>query len=285
MLFWNRKKIIEKIKASISVPAKEIPEGKSQSRSHTPQEKILPQNKPKQNSSEARKNFLKVFRQLTYRYRAWDIWRDFIVLFACALSNPVDKKHYEERERRYLKIIHRYRREEQDKFPQLAAYTVLALEENPEQDFLGSIFMELNLGSKTNSQFFTPYHVCEMMAQITENDILGIVKEKGYVTIQDPCCGAGATLIAAVQEARKQLEKENLNFQNYVLVVAQDIDETVALMCYIQLSLLGVAAYVKVGNSLTDLVTSDDDGKNYWFTMMYFSKIWVMRRLFRNLDG
>lgn len=282
MLFWNRKKIIEKIKASIPAPAKEIPEGKSQSRSHTPQEKILPQNKPKQNSSEARKNFLKVFRQLTYRYRAWDIWRDFVVLFACALSNPVDKKHYEEREKRYLKIIHRYRKEEQEKFPQLAAYTVLALEENPEQDFLGSIFMELNLGSKTNSQFFTPYHVCEMMAQITENDILGIVKEKGYVTIQDPCCGAGATLIAAVQEARKQLEKENLNFQNYVLVVAQDIDETVALMCYIQLSLLGVAGYVKVGNSLTDPISSDDDGKNYWFTMMYFSKIWVMRRLFRN---
>lgn len=285
MLFWNRKKIIEKIKASIPAPAKEISDGKSQSRPHTSQGKILPQNKPKQNSSEARKNFLKVFRQLTYRYRAWDIWRDFVVLFACALSNPIDKKHYEEREKRYLKIIHRYRKEEQEKFPQLAAYTVLALEENPEQDFLGSIFMELNLGSKTNSQFFTPYHVCEMMAQITENDILGIVKEKGYVTIQDPCCGAGATLIAAVQEARKQLEKENLNFQNYVLAVAQDIDETVALMCYIQLSLLGVAAYVKVGNSLTDPISSDDDGKNYWFTMMYFSKIWVMRRLFRNLDG
>lgn len=285
MLFWNRKKIIEKIKASISVPAKEIPEGKSQSRSHASQEKVSSQNKPKQNSSEARKNFLKVFQQLTYRYRAWDIWRDFIVLFACALSNPVDKKHYEEREKRYLKIIHRYRKEEQEKFPQLAAYTVLALEENPEQDFLGSIFMELNLGSKFTSQFFTPYHVCELMAQITENDISDVVKEKGYMTIQDPCCGAGATLIAAIQEARKQLEKENLNFQNHVLVVAQDIDETVALMCYIQLSLLGVAAYVKVGNSLTDPISSDDGDKNYWFTMMYFSKIWVMRRLFRNLDG
>lgn len=285
MLFWNRKKIIEKIKASISASAKKIPEGKFQSRSHTPQEKILLQNKPKQNSSEARKNFMKIFRQLTYRYRAWDIWRDFVVLFACALSNPVDKKHYEEREKRYLKIIHRYRKEEQEKFPQLAAYTVLALEENPEQDFLGSIFMELNLGSKSTSQFFTPYHVCEVMARITENDITGIVKEKGYVTIQDPCCGAGATLIAAVQEARKQLEKENLNFQNHVLVIAQDIDETVALMCYIQLSLLGVAAYVKVCNSLTDPISSDDDGKNYWFTMMYFSKIWATRRLFHNLDG
>ena len=29
-----------------------------------------------------------------------------------------------------------------------------------------------------------------------------------------------------------------------MLVTAQDIDYTVALMCYIQLSLLGVAAYI-----------------------------------------
>ena len=85
-------------------------------------------------------------------------------MFACSLSNPVDKFHYEEREKRYLKIIKKYNKREQEQFPELAAYVVMALEENPEQDFLGSIFMELNLGDKSNSQFFTPYHVCELMA-------------------------------------------------------------------------------------------------------------------------
>lgn len=160
-------------------------------------------------------------------------------MFACSLSNPVDKFHYEEREKRYLKIIKKYNKREQEQFPELAAYVVMALEENPEQDFLGSIFMELNLGDKSNSQFFTPYHVCELMAKVTEEDVAAVVKEKGYITINDSCCGAGATLIAAINEARKQLEKVNLNFQNHVLVVAQDIDEIVALMCYIQLSLLG----------------------------------------------
>lgn len=74
-------------------------------------------------------------------------------MFACSLSNPVDKFHYEEREKRYLKIIKKYNKREQEQFPELAAYVVMALEENPEQDFLGSIFMELNLGDKSNSQF------------------------------------------------------------------------------------------------------------------------------------
>lgn len=66
------------------------------------------------------------------------------------------------------------------------------------------------------------------------------------------------------------MEKVNLNFQNHVLVAAQDIDETVALMCYIQLSLLGVAAYIKVGNVFTEPMSMNDNGENYWFTMMYF---------------
>ena len=79
---------------------------------------------------------------------------------------------------------------------------------------------------------------------------------------------------------QKQLEKANLNYQNHLLVVAQDIDETVALMCYIQLSLLGVAGYVKVGNSLTEPITDNDNKENYWFTPMYFSNVWVLRRIF-----
>lgn len=73
-----------------------------------------------------------------------------------------------------------------------------------------------------------------------------------------------------------------MNYQNHVLVVAQDIDETVALMCYIQLSLLGVAGYVKVGNSLTEPMVSGDTTKNYWFTPMYFANVWTARRMLQN---
>ena len=70
----------------------------------------------------------------------------------------------------------------------------------------------------------------------------------------------------------------SMNFQRHLLVVGQDIDETVALMCYIQISLLGVAGYIKVGNSITDPMTTDDDKSKYWYTPMYFSNIWVIRR-------
>lgn len=145
---------------------------------------------------------------------------------------------------------------------------------------MGSIFMSLNLGNEHNGQFFTPYHVCELMAEVTMEDVVQKVKKDGYISIHDPCCGAGATLIAGIHAARKRLEKEKLNYQNHILVVAQDIDMIVALMCYIQLSLLGVAGYVKIGNSLTEPITNMNSRENCWFTPMYFSSIWTMRRLF-----
>lgn len=249
-----------------------------------PTDEKIPKSKPIEKRSDYRKEFLNTFQKLTYQHRAWDIWRDFVIMFACSLSNPVDKTHYEEREKRYLRIIQKYNKQEQALFPELAAHTIMALEENPEQDFLGSIFMDLNLGSESGGQFFTPYHVCQLMADITMGDVATQVEKDGYVTMHDPCCGAGATLIAGIHTARKQLEKVGLNFQNHVLVAAQDIDEIVALMCYIQLSLLGVAAYIKVGDALIDPMTENDNLDNYWFTMMYYSDVWTMRRIFHRMD-
>lgn len=228
--------------------------------------------------------FVKLFRELTYRWTPWEVWQDFVTMYACAISNAVDKSHFEKREELYLKRIQKYSKKEQELFPQLAAEVVLALEKNPEQDFLGKIFMELNLSNDSGGQFFTPYNVCRMMAEMTVGDVVAHVEKHGYITINDPACGAGATLIAAVHAAAKPLSEAGFNWQNHVLVTAQDIDYTVALMCYIQLSLLGTAAYIKIGNTFTEPMGSADTLENYWFTPMYFSGVWPARRLFKGKE-
>lgn len=281
-MFWNKNKQNKKTPSKPSVqktPSK--PNAASDPQKPSP---LPPRPKPEKlvKQVDFRKDFLRIFKQLTYRHNPWNVWQDFITMSACALSNPVDKQHYEEREALYMKTIKQYNKQEQALFPELFANTVMSLDSNLEQDFLGSLFMELNLGNDAKGQIFTPYHVCQLMAEITMDDVSRQVKDKGYFTINDPCCGAGATLIAGIHTARNDLEKENLNFQNHILVVAQDIDSTVALMCYIQLSLLGVAGYVKIGNSLTEPMTTNDSMENYWFTPMYFSNIWSTRRLFHS---
>lgn len=242
-MLWQKKKKRKKATKPKAVtlvapqqPVEEIPQTtEPEEKEETPKQKKPAGEKYKKVLSPE-KAFLDAFGRLTNRHRAWDVWRDFITMFACSLSNPLDKEHRDKREALYLEIIKKYNKQEQEVFPELAAQTVLALEENPEQDFLGSIFMSLKLGDEHNGQIFTPYHVCELMAEMTMDDV--------------------------------------------VKKVEQDIDETVALMCYIQLSLLGVAGYVKVGNSLTEPMTDNDDKENYWFTPMYFSNVWVLRRIF-----
>lgn len=290
MLFWKKKPKKKITNNSIPDDSTSLtPKPSQKSQSDVPpttigySSKFEPEVKVKK--QDHKKEFLKVFEQLAYRHRPWEVWGDFVVMYACALSNVIDNKHYGEREKRYLAIITKYSQEEQNLFPKLVAHVVLALEEDQEQDFLGDIFMELKLGNGKNGQFFTPYCVCDMMAKITASETtIKEIHKKGFLFINDPCCGAGVTLIAKINEVKRQLEKENMNFQNHLLVVAQDIDEVAALMCYIQISLLGVAGYVKVGNSLTDPVIKNDATENYWFTPMYFSDVWIARRMFQKMN-
>lgn len=257
----------------ISVTEKEIKKEPVQQKKDTKTERV-----------DYERKFLSEFKKLAYTRSSHTVWDDFVIITACSFSNAVDKTHFEQREKMYMDIIQKYSKEERDAFAILLADLTLALEENPNQDFLGNIYMELDLGNRTNGQFFTPYHVSELMSKITLDDIRKAVKEQGVITIHDPCCGAGVMLIAAINNAREILGEDNLNFQNHILVVGQDIDMVAALMCYIQISLLGVAGYVKVGNALTEPMLTDDITENYWFTPMYFSDIWVYRRMLRKID-
>lgn len=231
------------------------------------------------------KEFVRLFRTLTYSRSSWEVWNDFVVMTACSISNAVDKKQFESREKRYMQIVQKYSKEDQNIFPQLFAEVVLALEDDPEQDFLGAILTELKLRDQSKGQYFTPYDACRVMSGISLLGIENQIKKEGYATIHDPCCGSGVILISEINEARRILEKEKLNYQNHVLITAQDIDETAALMCYIQISLLGMAGFVKVGDSLADPITDHDSWDAYWFTPMYFSDIWTFRRLFHNLSA
>ncbi|MGN0227466.1 MAG: N-6 DNA methylase [Paludibacteraceae bacterium] len=236
---------------------------------------------------QQRKEFAQKLRGLSGRFNTWEIWSDFVMMFAIAISNAFDKSHYDAREETYLKIINKYDEKERMVFPELVVDVTNALESDPEQDFLGSVYMELELGNHWIGQFFTPYSICKCMAALTSGNEVEQIERDGYIIINDCACGAGATLIAAVNQIDLELSKAEspLHWQDHVLVTAQDIDLTTGLMCYIQLSLLGCAGYVKIGNTLTDPMHSGDDLSNYWFMPGYFRSVWHYRRVFHSMDA
>ena len=232
--------------------------------------------------NEDQRKFIKAFEALTYTQSEWEAWTDFITMAACSIANAVDRsERYAERERMYMEIAGRYKSEHLGVFAELLAVVAEALERDPEQDFLGVLFQDLELNSHWHGQFFTPYCVCKMMAemQIGGNDQAEI--EKRYISVSDPACGAGALLIAAANAYKAS----GINYQTSVLFVAQDIDFTAAMMCYIQLSLLGCSGYVIVGDTLRHPPTDPlPDDYQVWYTPFYFTDVWHWRRIFRTLD-
>lgn len=176
---------------------------------------------------------------------------------ACAISNQNDYRFREQRETEYLKRISEYSKSEVDGMTEMFAITAMAVCDNSKQDFLGVLYGQLGLNNSNNGQFFTPYHIGEMMAKMNLPDSI----EEKPLTVSDPCCGAGCLLIACVNEAKQK----GFDLDD-VLLFAQDVDQTAALMCYIQLSLLDAAAVIKIGDSLSDPLTLEENGNNLWLT-------------------
>lgn len=236
---------------------------------------------------EAQKAIAKSFESLCGRHSRWQIWADWIAMCAYSISNAVDRAHREEREEMYLTLRKKYTEAEAQTMGEMLGMAVAALDENPDQDLLGEIFMTLGLGNEHNGQFFTPYNVCRAMSELTIGDIAAQVEAQGWVSVADPACGAGALLVAFANECLRQ----KVNYQQSVLYVAQDIDYIVGLMCYIQLSLLGCAGYVVIGDTLAHPSTAYDrrgliprDEGNVWYTPMYFRDVWHWRRLWAQMD-
>ncbi len=218
------------------------------------------------------KEFIQIFKRLSYRYSQWQIWNDFLYLSAVAMANVVPVKEREEREKQYVSLINRYAKEEQELLTQLYAFVVLALEENPEQDFLGSLYHSLELNQHQKGQFFTPYHICQFMAEIQfAGKDMEEFQKKRYIRVSDPACGAGAMLVAFANASRKN----GINYQEKVLFVAQDIDRTAGMMCYVQLSLLGCSTIVIVGDSLAHPGFHPEN--DVWYTPFYYLNQWRFR--------
>lgn len=200
---------------------------------------------------KSQNEFSKVFHSLSDRHRNWQVWSDFITVAAIEIACSIDQTSDDSKSRmsEYKSIMEKYSPDERAKFSELFALIVDGLEDDPEQDFLGEIFMGLNLGNHWKGQVFTPYSICHMTAAISIDAIVDKADRSGWASALDPCCGAGALLIALRNEAvQKQLSPTSLLF------VGQDIDRVAALMCFIQLSLLGCAGYVVVADSISNPV-------------------------------
>lgn len=220
----------------------------------------------KKAEQHGRKAIVKLLTENAYSRDLFSVFSDFVELSAIAISNSVDLHHRDAREERYLEIAKRYDRGAMDRFAHALAECAMLLQERF-QDLLGSLFMELDLGNKWNGQFFTPYELSLMMAMMQMQDAKERIAESGFITVMDPCVGGGAMVIAVAQAVADQ----GIDYQRNLHVTCIDVDSRAAHMAYIQLSLLGVPAVVRVGNSLSMQM------REVWYTPAHIMGGWTQK--------
>lgn len=225
---------------------------------------------------------VKMFDSLSGSKGTWEVWNDVIKMMAVSIANTCDGnlERKKQREKQYLDISNKYSSDEIQIAVKIVAAITNALEENPEQDLLGDLYMSLDFGSNALGQFFTPYCVCQAMAALSVDKALmkSEIAKNGYIRVNEPACGAGANIIAFINKMKSQ----GLNYQSDAFIVAQDLSQLTAMMCYVQMSLLGCAGIVVVGDTLKSpcakTQTEIEIADNIWLTPMYCNEIWCIRR-------
>ncbi|EMF07201.1 hypothetical protein F518_03606 [Serratia marcescens VGH107] len=187
---------------------------------------------------------MSTFRETARYHHCYEVFSDFVKLTACALENLLLKSP--EIESEYMAIIQRYEKAAAQRMADLYSWLVIGLDQEM-GDFLGSLFMELELGSSNIGQFFTLFNLSELMTSLVAGERISELENEPYITLSEPTCGAGGMVIVFA----KQMLERGYNPQTQLRADCVDIDPVAARMCYIQLSLLGIPARVVIGNSLT----------------------------------
>ena len=133
----------------------------------------------------------------------------------------------------YMKLVPRYSAGEKgkraiDAFPEAFAALVEGMEKT-RKDILGDIF-EGAITFGENGQFFTPEHICTLMAQITMNP--------EAKAVSDPAVGSGRNLLAAAE------------INPHAEFYGQDVDLRCVRMTAINLALRNLYGWVIWGDSL-----------------------------------
>jgi hypothetical protein len=191
---------------------------------------------------EIKKDFIKTIESLSRTRHKWQAWSDFVEMAALSLAQAGNFD--EEREASYMRIVDKYEPDEVQLFPKLLGMVTEALEVRY-CDFMGEVFMELELGNKFKGQVFTPFPLCSLLARMTFKKEL--FEDGNIVTMNEPAVGGGAMVIAMCDH----LMNERINFQKQLKITCQDVDYTAVCMCYIQLSLIGCNATVLHANTLS----------------------------------
>ncbi len=215
-----------------------------------------------------KQEFIKQLNAIVYHQDIREIFYDFLHMSAYAISGKFHAgDEFDWLFNNAKKVFSKYKESDLQKFDSCFNIMVQSMEAGY-SDFLGEIYMEINISNSNTGQFFTPYCVSQMMSKIVYSEsVIKLLERKPFVKVHEPACGSGGMVIALAEE----MKSRDINYATSMFVVAIDIDEKCFLMSYIQLSLFDIPAKIIHGDTLRLSLYK------YLFTPAVFLHQWEMR--------
>lgn len=188
--------------------------------------------------------YIKQFHKLMDSFMShnhWEVYTDFLQLAADCFMSDHTPEH--PREKHYMDIMRKYRENEQRYFGEMLA-CVMSYMQMTNRECLSEMWEEYSANAALG-QFFTPWHVCQLMAetQLQSVDWEKFTPEKKCY-ISDPSCGGGRTLTAA-------LKKVPMHKLDSVCFHGIDIDSNVCYVTALNMLFFNANSYIVHGNALT----------------------------------
>nr|DAY94236.1 MAG TPA: type I restriction-modification system methyltransferase [Caudoviricetes sp.] len=179
------------------------------------------------------KPYGKYLEGISQKHGRAKVFDDFLQIIVCCLSMG-------RKEELYFKTIKPYSKEELNLFSEAFASLVIQINEHPLQDPFGDYFEE-HLSDARNGQFFTPFSVSDLMAELLTARQPENRRKDGDTRVYDPTCGSGRLLLSAAEKDRKQF------------FVGADISYTCCLMAIINLCLNSLNGEVLHMNTISNV--------------------------------
>ena len=209
---------------------------------------------------ERHKELESLLKKMRTGYTARDNFAILMEIMAITFANIVKTEMWQERENTYLKLI---KTVDIEATTRAFAFVMewFATEPTP-MDLLGPFHTWIGMDNSGSGQFFTPWEVAVMMARMSlgsKECIEAQIDEKGCITICDPTCGAGGTLIAGANV----LHSMGIDCSN-VVFYGQELMPTTAYTCFVQCALWGLSAVIGHGDTLRMNTYQTFVSLSYW---------------------
>ncbi len=182
-------------------------------------------------------DLVKTLNQLGRKHDLAKVFNDLLTMGICSFHRTNILSRLQEKdeanEALYMETIKPYEREDLDIFAAALGILQLNVLDDPYSDLLGEFFMQ-HITKGQNGQYFTPPHICELMAEMQ----CGNLEDEGN-RILDPACGSARMLLSAAK----------INHRNYFF--GADNSNSCAKMATLNFFLNGLNGEVAWMNSLT----------------------------------